>query len=313
MESIEGRSLPVQWFQRDRLEDHSPTGVLAGRLGAQLLETQDRPWLPRGPVERRAGCRTFPETGYALCEPFLGYWERNGGVARFGYPISPVQEEVLGSWSGDVQYFERWRMERHAELAGTPHEMLLGLLGQTLRQVAALDACPSSIYAPWRAAFTALSFGGDLGCPLEAQEGVATATQPFEGGQMVWVDRGAQGRTIIVELRGRAEPTAPRGALYVALVYEDTWAEGQPVDGELEPPAGRLEPQRGFGKLWRDRPLLRRSLGWALAPEQPATGVYQAWSSGGAMLSAPDLGDPRHSFFWVRAFLADSVDEVVRQ
>jgi hypothetical protein len=247
-----------------------------------------------------------------LCEPFLGYWERNGALARFGYPISPVQEEVLGSWVGDVQYFERRRMEHHTELAGTPYEVLLGLLGQTLRQVSALDACPTPIYAPWRAAFTSLSFGGALGCPLPAEEGVAMATQPFEGGQMIWVDRGAQGRTIIVELRGRAEPTAPRGALYVALVYPDTWAEGQPVDSGLTPPAGRLEPQRGFGKLWRDRPQLRQSLGWALTPEQPSTGVYQAWNSG-AMLSAPDLSDPHHSFFWVRAILTDSVDEVVRQ
>ncbi|NTU82402.1 MAG: hypothetical protein HGA45_24025 [Chloroflexales bacterium] len=109
-ETVEGQPLPVQWFQRDRLEDHGPAGVMAGRLGAQLLEARGQPWQPRGLIERRAGCRTFPETGYALCEPFLGYWERNGGLTRFGYPISPVQEEALGSWSGDVQYFERRRM-----------------------------------------------------------------------------------------------------------------------------------------------------------------------------------------------------------
>jgi hypothetical protein len=70
-ELVEGQALPVQWFQRDRFENHGSDGVMAGRLGAQLLETTGRPWQPRVPPEVRNGCRTFPETGYAVCEPFL--------------------------------------------------------------------------------------------------------------------------------------------------------------------------------------------------------------------------------------------------
>src|SRR5262245_16676188 len=49
-ESIEGAwSGPVQWFERDRLEDHSAEGqgVLGGRLGAQRLEQLGRPWRPQ--------------------------------------------------------------------------------------------------------------------------------------------------------------------------------------------------------------------------------------------------------------------------
>jgi hypothetical protein len=312
-ESVEGQVIPVQWFQRDRLEDHGRDGVMAGRLGAQLLETMGRPWQPRVPAEVRGGCRTFPETGYAVCEPFLSYWERNGGLARFGYPLSSVEEQIIGDWVGDVQYFERRRMEHHAELSGTPYEVLLGLLGQTIRDVAAADACAQPIRAQWRAAFTSLSFGGTLGCPLPVKEEVPMAIQPFEGGQMIWVDLGADGRQIVVELRGRAEPTAPRRALYVAMLFQDTWDEGQPIDSGLTPPASRLEPQRGFGKLWRERPLIRQSLGWATAPEQPAQGIYQGWTSGGAMISAPDVSDVHHGFYFVRAFLPNSRDELVRQ
>jgi hypothetical protein len=312
-ESVEGQALPVQWFQRDRLENHGSERVMAGRLGAQLLETMGRRWQPRVPSEMRDGCRTFPETGYAVCEPFLSYWERNGGLARFGYPLSSVEEQIIGDWVGDVQYFERRRMEHHTELAGTPFTILLGLLGQTIRNVAAADACAQPMYGQWRAAFTSLSFGGELGCPLPAKEAVPMAIQPFEAGQMIWVNLGAGGRQIIVELRGRAEPSSPRGALYVAMVFEDTWEEGQPIDSGMTPPAGRLEPQRGFGKLWRERPLVRQSLGWATAPEQLAQGTYQSWTSGGAMMSAPDVSDAHRGFFFVRAFLFNSHDQLVRQ
>jgi hypothetical protein len=57
-ERVEGRTLPVQWFERDRLEDHGAQGVLAGRLGARLLELQGRPWetFPHDSVCRHMGC-----------------------------------------------------------------------------------------------------------------------------------------------------------------------------------------------------------------------------------------------------------------
>src|SRR3954454_12768079 len=65
---------PVQWFQRDRLEDHSADnqGVLAGRLGDSALQLQGINWrtLP-GDTSTQAGCRFFRETQFNLCEPFL--------------------------------------------------------------------------------------------------------------------------------------------------------------------------------------------------------------------------------------------------
>lgn len=134
-ETVEGVwTGPVQWFERDRLEDHTANGegILAGRLGATLLELQGRPWttLPQiGPEEAAAGCRYFTETRHSVCPPFITYWERNGGLERFGYPISEAREETVGDWTGTVQYFERRRMEHHLENRGTQYEVLLGLLG----------------------------------------------------------------------------------------------------------------------------------------------------------------------------------------
>jgi hypothetical protein len=33
-------------------------------------------------------------------------------------------------------------------------------------------------------------------------------------------------------------------------------------------PQGKLQPIRGFGKVWRDNADVRRKLGWALAKEE---------------------------------------------
>jgi hypothetical protein len=119
----DGWTGPTQWFERDRLEDHANErlGVLAGRLGAQYLELKGLRWELQPRQDRAApGCRYFAATGHTLCGAFLDYWERNGGVERFGYPITEAREEHLIDFSGMVQYFERRRMEYHPELAGTP-------------------------------------------------------------------------------------------------------------------------------------------------------------------------------------------------
>jgi hypothetical protein len=138
-ETVEGTwTGPVQWFERDRLEDHTNEGkgVLAGRLGARALELQGVDWqtLPRD-AAAAPGCSLFPETQLSVCEPFLSYWRRNGGLARFGYPITQVRKETLEGKEYSVQYFERRRMELHPENAGTPYEVLLGLLGRDVYTV----------------------------------------------------------------------------------------------------------------------------------------------------------------------------------
>src|SRR5262249_43386956 len=132
-ETVEGTwTGPVQWFERDRLEDHGAEGVLAGRLGARYLELTNSPWqwFPQGQQARQEGWQVFTQTGHSLCEPYLSYWRNNGGLERFGYPVTqPIYETVEGK-KFQVQYFERRRMEIHPELPGSP--ILLGLLGRAV-------------------------------------------------------------------------------------------------------------------------------------------------------------------------------------
>ena len=127
-EVVEGRTLLVQWFERDRLEIQADGLVTTGRLGARILELTNQPWqfgdnsIPTAEQTSHGNtnCRVFNQTGYALCGKFKTYWEQNGGVERFGYPIgNEAIVQIDGRWLW-VQYFERRRMEYHPTLVGTP-------------------------------------------------------------------------------------------------------------------------------------------------------------------------------------------------
>ncbi|RRR65829.1 MAG: CAP domain-containing protein [Candidatus Viridilinea halotolerans] len=123
-EQVEGRELTVQWFERDRLEIQPDGRVTAGRLGARLLELQGTPWQ-RGPGEAGGnGCLAFGETGHRTCGAFASYWERNGGLERFGFPLTGAFETTIEGRQLTVQYFERRRFELHSN-----NQVLLGLLG----------------------------------------------------------------------------------------------------------------------------------------------------------------------------------------
>ena len=83
-------------------------------------------WSPTNP----SGAYYFPQTGHSLSGSFLSYWQRNGGVALFGYPLTEPFEE-LNPDDGKryiVQYFERERFEYHPQNP-LPYDVLLGLLG----------------------------------------------------------------------------------------------------------------------------------------------------------------------------------------
>jgi hypothetical protein len=67
----------------------------------------------------------FSQTGHNLGGGFKAYWEKYGGLAIFGYPISEeFQENGL-----TVQYFERQRFEWHPGAWPERFDVELGLLG----------------------------------------------------------------------------------------------------------------------------------------------------------------------------------------
>src|SRR5207249_1452302 len=83
------------------------------------------------PIANTKDLTYFPQVGHTLRGPFLRFWQKNGGLAIFGYPISEEFQEpsLTDGQTYTVQYFQRNRFELHPEFANTPNEVLMGLLG----------------------------------------------------------------------------------------------------------------------------------------------------------------------------------------
>lgn len=115
--SVRLRSEYVRWVVVARI---AVALVLAAGLGYDLGTPQPAHAVPSEVY--------FPETGHHVSDPFLNTWRTQGGLSIFGYPLS----EAIEDDGRIVQYFERSRFEYHPEFSGTPHEVLLTLLGNEL-------------------------------------------------------------------------------------------------------------------------------------------------------------------------------------
>ena len=104
----------VQYFERARLEFHpenpDPYRVQLGLLvqyefaGGNVMDPPLR--AAAIPPADNPNFRYFPDTGLAMSFAIKDYFERNGGVDIFGYPISLLRYEN-GYF---VQYFQRQRL-----------------------------------------------------------------------------------------------------------------------------------------------------------------------------------------------------------
>ncbi|MFN8540258.1 MAG: hypothetical protein U0232_22620 [Thermomicrobiales bacterium] len=126
----DGKAYTVQYFERVRMEYHpenaEPFQVLLGQFGRRLH--------PADPaVAEIPGATYFAETGHNVTRAeFVAYWQSNGGLAQFGFPLSEEFVETLENGQQySVQYFERARFEWHPE-NGEPYKVLLGQFGRRI-------------------------------------------------------------------------------------------------------------------------------------------------------------------------------------
>ncbi len=75
----------------------------------------------------------FPETQHTVRGRMRSYWDQNGGLPVFGFPISEEFSETTPDGVFTVQYFERNRLELHPENPA-PYDVLLGRLSDALLQ-----------------------------------------------------------------------------------------------------------------------------------------------------------------------------------
>ncbi|MBN1934687.1 MAG: hypothetical protein JW934_08470 [Anaerolineae bacterium] len=127
---FEENGLAVQYFQRVRMEKHPenpiPYKVQLGLLGDQLGFRQ--PPIPETeiPPYNHADKYYFAETGHTVQFAFLKFFQDNGGVDVFGYPIT---EWIIESNGRIVQYFQRGKMEWYPENP-QGQRVQLGMLGE---------------------------------------------------------------------------------------------------------------------------------------------------------------------------------------
>jgi hypothetical protein len=120
------------------------------------------------------------------------------------------------------------------------------------------------------------------GCPLvyppyDKEQAIQTSYQTFQHGTMLWEN-----------LTNPYVPPALNQPIYVFFDdgtfrrFDDTWQEGDPSNGGLAPPSGLYEPQKGFGKVWREGTgaRVRERLGWATQPQKDGAGAYQRFERG---------------------------------
>jgi hypothetical protein len=89
--------------------------------------------VQRVPDPHQVGVIYFPIVGHTLRGQFADYWQFNGGLEQFGYPLTEQYIDVspTNGRAYVVQYFERARFEAHPENQ-PPFNVLLGLLGRTI-------------------------------------------------------------------------------------------------------------------------------------------------------------------------------------
>src|SRR5205085_781676 len=124
---------PTVPFGVVRLEEtatgYAPTGaVMIHKLAYRAYQALAR---PGGLPETRLEPRTFVDppyyfqaTGQTIAPEFQVYWEQNGGLGQFGYPLT--QPTLIRGYK--TQFFERAVFEYHPENV-PPYDVLLRRLG----------------------------------------------------------------------------------------------------------------------------------------------------------------------------------------
>jgi hypothetical protein len=290
----DGNTYTVQYFERVRLEYHpenpAPYDVLLGQFGRRVVRRgygQGAAGAPVQPAQPIAGAAYFPETGHNLAEPFLTYWQANGGLAQFGYPITEIFETTLEDGQRyRVQYFERARFELHPENA-PPYDVLLGQFG---RQILAENALLAGDPGFARLYLTDARVRDLVGSPTGPVGRTSGAFQTFERGAMIFIGNPG-GRGAIYALCGGAEmgevlrPEKGTRGGSPPDPFEDTWQPGDDPGGGMGPTPGLYLPRFGFGKLWRENQRVRDCLGYATQPEEATyTLRAQDFSTFGARL-----------------------------
>ncbi len=142
-EEFQVNGVTTQYFERARFEWHPGTfparyDVLLGLLGNEVTAgRQSETPFQATTANASSSCTYYAATGHNLCAGFQAYWNQNGGLATFGYPISEEFQEKNPDTGlvYTVQYFERARFEWHPGENPANFDVELGRLGAQVLQM----------------------------------------------------------------------------------------------------------------------------------------------------------------------------------
>ncbi len=192
--------LTIQYFERARLELQAgmppASAVRMSQLGSMLTAGRQEVAFTQQPLEISIpGTALFPiasnplisRTSFSLRGQFGIFWKEQGGLERFGYPISePLLEEIDGALRL-VQYFERARLEYHPAQENQASTIRIGLMG---RDYLKLHPLP-----------------GDLMARAPAMVMLADATTPYYG------EDSSDGHNVILGAQRIDRVVVPPGAV----------------------------------------------------------------------------------------------------
>ncbi|MBC7812137.1 MAG: hypothetical protein H7175_13365 [Burkholderiales bacterium] len=103
--------------------------------------------------------------------------------------------------------------------------------------------------------------------PTATMSQILVAEQVFEKGRMFWLQPTDQIWVMIVDGEGEGRWS----------IFNDTFEDGElESDPEMiSPEEGLLQPERGFGKLWRMNEEVQDALGWGITPEFGYVSQYE--------------------------------------
>lgn len=164
---ISDGGLRVQYFERARFEvpvGHDATNeVSLTRIGSHFvsqLSPEDLAQPPFAGISNPgADSLYFAQTGHTISKRFRDFWQKNGGLPIFGFPLSEDFFQAINGESIEVQYFERVRLEAH--IVHNQVTVEIGHLGKAL-----LYESPNLV------AYTT---------PMPGLQRVATATTSYKG------------------------------------------------------------------------------------------------------------------------------------
>ncbi len=81
--------------------------------------------VPAPRVSAAPLCFNQPGVTACVADEFRAFWEDNGGLSTFGYPLEAAKQEQTPEGTFMVQYFERQRLELHPATPA-PYNILLG-------------------------------------------------------------------------------------------------------------------------------------------------------------------------------------------